>query len=472
MIASVFARNDSLWCGSLPACIGCSSTHATLTATARFGFMRTAFIAAAIGLAGAAPAAHASGEFSVPAPAKGSPQVLSPGNSGASLLVWATNDIYEGFGPLTIDSIHSGPDRERTRTTLADAELADSARDPAGHLDLLVARKPRRASSQPALALYRALQDDKVRRVWSGGPGRIAAVARRDSAVAVAWIEQTGTRSQIKLVMSRDGSHFTHARTITGVLPRFPRIGPVSSVNDLDLTLDAHHRPVLGVTISRRVKPVLVLAALTARGRVRTRQISNDVDGLVHLETTPRGRVAVVVDDTGIEGERGECVSDPTGRRLFASTRARTSARFHTVQRLDAHPLECGSGGAQLATIGERVAVLWTRPGGARTIQGVQAEPGRSFAAPTALASGAILQAATGWRGQLVFASTIPSADVYAGPLALQVINASGVNPREAISTNATGLVLLDRDPDDIDMLAAWQEPGSRTVQLKYFGGP
>jgi hypothetical protein len=93
------------------------------------------------------------------------------------------------------------------------------------------------------------------------------------------------------------------------------------------------------------------------------------------------------------------------------------------------------------------------------------------FAAPTALASGAILQAATGWRGQLVFASTIPGADVYAGPLALQVINAGGVNPREAISTNATGLVLLDRDRDDIDMLAAWQELGSRTVKLKYFGG-
>lgn len=434
--------------------------------------MRLAFIAAAIGLAGAAPPAHAAGDFSVPAPAKGSPQVLSPGNSGASVLVWATDDVYEGFGPLTVDSIHSGPDRERTRTTVADAELADSARDGAGHLDLLVARKPRRATSQPALSLYRALQDGQVRRVWSGGPGRVAAVARRDSAVAVAWIEQAGTRSQLKLVMSRDGSHFSRARTVTAVLPRFPRTGPVSSVNDLDLALDAHHRPVLGVTISRRVNPVLVLAALTARGGVRTRQVSNDVDGLVQLETTARGRVAVVVDDTGIEGERGECVGDATGRRLFASTRERTSARFHVVQRLDTHPLECGSGGAKLVTIGERAAVLWTRPGRAPTIQGAQAEPGRPFAAATALASGAILRAATDWRGQLVFASTIPAADVYAaGPLALQVINASGVNPREAISTNATGLVLLDRDPDDIDMLAAWQEPGSRTVQLKYFGG-
>jgi hypothetical protein len=448
-----------------------SSAHATLTGTVRFGFMRIAFIVAALGLAGAAPAADAAGDFSVPAPAKGSPQVLSPGDSGASVLVWATYDIYEGFGPLTVDSIHSGRDRERTRKTLTDAELADSARDRAGHLDLLVARKPRRASSQPALALYRAVQDGKVRRVWSGGPGRVAAVARRDSAVAVAWIEQTATRSQIKLVMSREGSHFTRARTVSGVLPRFPRTGPVWSVNDLDLTLDAHHRPVLGVTISRRVNPVLVLAALTGRGRVRTRQVSNDVDGLVHLETTARGRVAVVVDDTGIEGERGECVGDPTGRRLFASTRERTSARFHVVQRLDKHPLDCGSGGAELETIGERVAVLWTRPGGARTIQGVLAEPGRSFATPTTLASGAVLQAATGWRGQLVFASTIPGADAYAGPLALQVINASGVNPREAISINAAGPVLLDRDPEDIDMLAAWQEPGSRTMQLKYFGG-
>jgi hypothetical protein len=150
-----------------------------------------------------------------------------------------------------------------------------------------------------------------------------------------------------------------------------------------------------------------------------------------------------------------------------------TSARFHIVQRLDAHPLECGSGGAKLETLSERVAVLWTRPGGARTIQAAQAAPGRLFAAPTALASDAILQAATDWRGQLVFASTIAGTDVYApGPLALQVINASGVNQREAISSNATGPVLLDRDPDDIDMLAAWQQPGSRTVHLKYFGGP
>ena len=433
--------------------------------------MRTAFIVAALGLVGTAPAAHAAGHFSVPAPAKGSPKVLSSGNSGASLLVWATNDIYEGFGPLTVDTIRGGRDRRRTRMTIRDAELADSARDRAGHLDLLVARKPRRASSQPVLALYRALQGGRVRRVWSGGLGRVAAVARRDSAVAVAWVEQTGTRSLIKLATSRDGLHFTRTRIVSGVLPRFPHTGPVSSVNDLDVSLDAHHRPVLGVTISRRVNPVLVLAALTRHGKVRARQVSDDVDGLIHLETTARGRVAVAVDDTGIEGERGECVGDPNGRRLFAATRERTSARFHVVQRLDAHPLDCGSGGAQLETIGERVAVLWTRPGETRTIEGALAEPGRPFAAPTALASGAVLRAATDWRGQLAFASIIPGADVYAGPLALQIVNASGVNPREPIATNSTGLVLLDRDPHDIDMLAAWQDAGSREVQLKYFGG-
>jgi hypothetical protein len=115
---------------------------------------------------------------------------------------------------------------------------------------------------------------------------------------------------------------------------------------------------------------------------------------------------------------------------------------------------------------------VWTRPGGTPVVEAAVAEPGRPFGAPTALASGAVLRAATDWRGQLAFASLIPGADEYGGPIALQVVNASGVNPREPVATGAAGPVLLGRDPDDVDMLIAWQQPGSRNVLLKYFGGP
>lgn len=430
----------------------------------------------------AAPAVEAASlPLTIPSSGKGSPSVLAAGNSGALIAVWATDTIYEGYGPLTVDVVASGPDLERRRWRTRNAVLADSARDSRANLDLLVARL-RSTRGVPSVGvqtftLYRARQDGGVKRLWSGGIGRNGVVARRGSTVAIAWIDYRSSSPALRLVTSTNGRTFSRPRTVRGVLPAFLSSDDVSFVNDFDMTLDADGDPVIAVTAWKRPAATLVLSEITRRGRLRHRQIASDVDGLVQAETTARGRVAVMVDDTGVEGDRGECVQDHLGRRLFATVREHGSTRFSKVQRLDTHPLDCSGRGAQLVTHpGERVAVAWTsspqgEPSAVRTALLV---PGQPFAAPLTIAMRTSVRAAVFGESFLHFFSIQQTTqDPDAGPLVMQTLSASGPSDALIVDANGAGSVLADTDPQDVDTYVAWRRTGDTALHVTGFSaGP
>jgi hypothetical protein len=418
----------------------------------------------------------------VPAPAKGFPSVVAAGESGATLVVWSTDEIYQGYGPLTVDTILSGPTAERRRWRKPNSLLADSARDRNNNLDLLVATGPvdRPGSiTVPRLALYRAKQDGRVRRTWSGPLGANGVVARRGSTVAVVWVAYRKRVPSLHMVTSTRGRPFSRPRTVHGVLPRFLRTTDLGYINDLDLTLDADARPVIALTAWHRPAPMLVIAQVTRGGRVRTRQVTRGIDGLVQASTTRRGRVAVMADDTGVEGERGECVGDAKGRRLWATVRDRGATRFPRVRRLDAHPLDCASRGARLVSnVGERVWFMWTSWTGEVSVRHVRAAysgPGEAISASITLADNAIVAAATtSTAGGLVNFFTTQVTDAlnpYGGALLMQTISAAGVSEAEPVDPNGVGSVFADRNPGDTFTLLAWVGIRGSSLHLQPFGG-
>ena len=211
---------------------------ATLAGRHRYPHMRS-HLAPVFAIVLLAPsAAHsASLPLTIPAPAKGFPRVLAAGDSGALIAVWSTDEVYEGYGPLTVDTLACGPGVERRRWRTTDALLADHARDSKANLDLLAARPTGKEDDRLAsigaqrFTLYRARQDGAVRRVWSGGLGRNGLVARRGSKVAVAWVDYRGKGPVLRLVTSTDGRSFSRPRAVRGFLPTFLRTAtPLSSM--------------------------------------------------------------------------------------------------------------------------------------------------------------------------------------------------------------------------------------------------
>jgi hypothetical protein len=436
------------------------------------------------------PAAAAAADFTltIPAPAGGSPRVFETGartgEGGASIVVWSTDSVCEGLGPLTVDTMFAGPGRARRRWTAERSTLADVARDSAGDLDLLtMAGSATPGTFEARLVLYRAVQNGRVRRVWSGGRSWKAAVARRGRRLAIAWLQTIGGhgsspgRVVLRLVTSPDGRRFSAAHTIGHVLPSWLSGDQPGFVNDLALALDAGGRPVVALTASRRAAPALVLATLTTRGRVRSRQLARGVDGLVDAQATRSGRVAVIVEDTGIEGEVGECVSDHKPRRIWGTIRDAHATRFGAVVMLHTGPYTCEDSPAQLVTGSSSVpAVVWGSAAGAPqtppSVMLALALPGGPFAPAVTIASGALFRTAT-WReggGILSVVTTRPTDphNLYGGPLVHQGVTAgSGVSPAEPFDPAGAETVISATTDSDV----AWQRPGSRDLQLTGFGG-
>ena len=431
--------------------------------------------------------AAASFPLSIPAPAQGTPRVLAAGEEGASVVVWATDSVYQGYGALTVDTIGAGPDPVRSRWSARRSLLAGSARDRAGNLDLLtMVGANARSTDEPRLVLYRARQNGGVRRVWSGGAGWQAAVARRGKRLAIAWIKTVAGRRGhpphvvLRLVTSPDGKRFSRPRTINDVLPSTPDADDPGFVNDLALTLDPSGQPVVALTAPRRRAYRLVLASLTAAGRVRTRQLTRGVDGLVQAETTVGGRVVVVVEDTGIEGEGGECVADQEPRKIFATVREPRASRFEAVVLLHSGPYSCADAAARLVTNDtDQPAVLWgsapETPPSAPIVKLAIARRGKAFAPPVTIASGAMLRTATYHGGGMLLAVTTRPVDPdypYGGPLVLQAITSgSGVGPFEPVDPAGASVVLSDTTDDGTNSLVAWLPTGSRDLRLNGFGG-
>ena len=58
---------------------------------------------------------------------------------------------------------------------------------------------------------------------------------------------------------------------------------------------------------------------------------------------TRGGRVGLLVEDTGIEGDGGECVADAGGRHIRVLVRERGEARFGSAQTIESPRFGCGS---------------------------------------------------------------------------------------------------------------------------------
>jgi hypothetical protein len=346
-----------------------------------------------------APATASAAAFSFPGPEGAAPRALAFGGDGRGAVV------TERAGVQEVVTVPAG-----RRTTYTDTVLLDAARRSDGGADLLVRRgaDPTRAGD---LMLRRVLPSGRVLDLWSvRSLATRGAVARRGDRTYVAW--QRG--SALRLVARRDGGLPTR--------PRTARLG-LSGFASLDLAVDPAGRLVAAATSPQAG---LVLASLTSSGRVVRRQVVRGASGLVEVAVTARGRVGVLVEDTGIEGDFGECVADGGGRHVRAVVRGRGAARFGSLQTIESPRFGCGSSGALLrATPGDSLTVLYQ--GGSYDhppllVRRATAAPGRRFGAPETLASDARADSALVTRaGDLVAAllRRAESPEVYAGALSL-----------------------------------------------------
>ena len=230
------------------------------------------------------------------------------------------------------------------RTAYANTFVLDSARRGDGGVDLLV-RRGADMTRPGDLILRRVMPSGRVYDLWSvRSVATDGAIARGRRGTVVVWPEG----SRLRIVVRPDGGLPSR--------PRSARLG-LQGYNGVDVAVDRRGRLVAAVT---SFGTGLVLGSVTTRGRVLRRQVRKGVDGLVRIAVTARGRIGVLVEDTGIEGEGGECVGDGQGRHIRVVQRAAGSTRFGAAQTVESPPFGCGSAGAQLlATPNEGFAVVF-----------------------------------------------------------------------------------------------------------------
>jgi hypothetical protein len=257
----------------------------------------------------------------IPAAAGEVPQALAFTNAGKGVVVTQVPAGPDGGPTQILVRFPAG-----TRETFTNTTLLDSAQRKDGGVDLLV----RRGSD---LTLRRLKANGKAYDLWSvkTTSGR-AALARGANRTVVAWREGT----TLRLVTRPDNG-----------IPSKPRIAHLAlpSVADLALAVDVSNRLVAAVSTKQSG---LILASLTARGTVLQRQVFKKVSGLLSAVVSTHGRVGVLIEDTGIVGDGGECVADSGGRHVRVAMRERKAKRFRDVQTIESPPFGCGSTGAIL----------------------------------------------------------------------------------------------------------------------------
>ena len=224
----------------------------------------------------------------------------------------------------------------RKRTTFTDTEILDTVSRQDGGVDLLV-RRGSDPTKRADITLRRVLPTGKIYDLWSiRTSATTGALARGKDRTFVAWPEG----SVLKLVTRPDGGIPTK--------PHNARIGlrGCASTSTLRSMLAARL-----VAAAQTGSSGLVVAALRSIGSVLQRQTRSKVSGLVQLAVTSRGRVGLLVEDTGIEGEGGECVADGQGRHIRVLVRERDAARFGATQTIESPRFGCGSGGALLRAL-------------------------------------------------------------------------------------------------------------------------
>ena len=368
----------------------------------------------------------------LPAAEVESPEVLAFGEGGRGVVVSGAASGVSATPTLKLITLPGGRTQAFPRT-----QVIDSAPRAAGGVDLLVRRGPELGRGD--LILRRVLPTGRAYDLWSVRTAALeAAIARRGRTVVVTWREG----SALRFVSRRDGGIPTR--------PRTARLG-LRGVNDLDLTLDARGRRVVAVT---SLRTGLLLASVSARGGVLQRQVARGVDGLVQLTRTRTGRIGALVEDTGVEGDRGECVSDGRGRHIRVAVRERGAARFSAVQTIESPRFGCGSEGALLRALpdGRLIAIY---QGGSYDFPPLLARiavapEGRRFGPPATLAVDARADTAAVAGGRLVIGllrrTTEP--ELYTGALSALVLDGAeqpvaGTASAPVLDVDATGAAVL-----------------------------
>jgi hypothetical protein len=398
--------------------------------------MRAFLILLAVALSAPATAAAAfAPPTSIPATGSETPRAIAAAD-GRGVLV-----TQDGGPPYSVATQHTITFPGGQRETFADTAILDSVARQDGGVDLLV-RRGSDPLKRAEITLRRVLPSGKIYDLWSTRTSAVSgALARGKDRTYVAWPEG----STLRLVTRPDGGIPSHEHTARVTL---------HGVSDLDLAVDARNRLVASATTSHSG---LVVASLRSTGTVLRRQSYPAVSGLVQTAVTRHGRVGVLAEDTGIEGDFGECVGDGEGRHIRVLVREPGASRFGGAQTIESPPFGCGSGGALIRALpADALAVVYQ--GGsydfppllARTATAALGQP---FGPPATLATDARADTAVVTHaGQLVIGllrkTTQP--ELFQGALSIM---RSGV-PEEPIAAGPVSSPLLGRDRTGSAVLA------------------
>ena len=390
--------------------------------------MRTFLICLAAALAAPATAAAAfAPPFGIPAAGNETPRALAFADGHGVLVTQAGGQPYSEATQHTI-TIPGG-----RRETFEDTAILDSVARQDGGVDLLV-RHGSNPLKRADITLRRVLPSGKVYDLWSVRTKSYSgALARGKDRTYVAWPEG----SVLKLVSRPDGGIPTH--------PHNARIG-LRGAAGVDLAVDARGRLVAAVASPGTG---LVVASVRPTGSVLQRQVRFDVSGPVEIAVTSRGRVGVLSEDTGIEGDGGECVADREGRHIRVLVRERDAARFGATQTIESPRFGCGSTGALLRALpADGLAVVYQ--GGSYDFPPLLARVataarGQRFGAPVTLAADARADTAVVTHaGRLVIGLLRKTAqpELFSG--ALSILRVPGAE--EPVAAGPVSSPLLSRD--------------------------
>jgi hypothetical protein len=333
----------------------------------------------------AAPAAASAFTWSESSPlALESPILATVPRADGSTLIAAGRQARPGQGPGTLTLQRIGADGDVVVATALSELLVVAQRPaPTGGVDLLVLEHSSRArNTTGTLALLRMTTALKARRVWSAdGATSLADFGRSTlGGYAIAWHDRAG----LHVVTSRDGTTFTQPKLVKGAAPR-TEVGPPLVT---DLGVGVGHGGDALVALTTNASPGRVsLLDISRQGRIERRQETKGVEGRVQVEQTRGGRMGVLVHDTGVSGEAGECVSDGQPRRVWATTAEARTGRFRPLRKLNEQVAYCEDGGAPLlvAGPGETLSAVWgAQPSGEAAVPSVhvaQAGPNAGFPA-------------------------------------------------------------------------------------------
>jgi hypothetical protein len=431
------------------------------------------------------------GPIGVPAGEPPLAAVPAPSGGGALIVRGLSSAALPSVGrtpTLTVQRMSAAGAFGRVSTLRRTVLVRDRPRADGGD-DLLVWRLGARGPTDLSggrLALVRATATGALRTLWTApattdARADVARDAHGRYALAYPGHGDGKGRQSVMVVTSADGRRFTRPRALSreGRAVRFalttdvgvavgPRGAPIAIVSQFARAGRADGLP--GRTTALRAR---------ANGTVVARWALGRADGLIATEQAADGRVAVLVHDTGITTEHGECTSDGQGRHVSATASTPGARDFPPLRDLESQTSYCPDGGAPrlLALRGDAFSVVFgaidaAAPRGDVRVASTTADPRAGFAAATTVWPGLQLAGATVDRrdGTLVAALQAPDRYGQGRGVSIAARTADGtLSPAHELT--ATGALTVLAAGRDGRVLAGVSEVGSAPGAL-FTAGP